>query len=447
MPDIAIIGAGLAGLSAAKTLSCYNNHFSTIDIYEAGPHFGRRFCHFNTTRNICMQCNKCTFLQGVGGAATINGGKLCHYPAGSGLFDFDNNDDIINHLINCDSLLQISNNTKISSVIPYYYQYKEYNSTIYYKSDIKELILYYLSCLSNKVKLLTSHTVSNIHRERKSWVLDITSIDNTIISRNYDFVIYATGRSNIESTKILFNNINIEYDEQAVDLGIRLEFPISHHSHIPFGAIDPKIKYIIDNNSDVRTFCMNWGGTLAINKAFNGINVDGNFSDKATNMANIAIMHRKYYGCFDHVIMTKRFIASLSKGNIPFTQNFIGFYHGVNRDDKQYKPSISAVNARIDKLLDNDSYNYIKMLSMDFLKCYSIPLESVRVYSPAIDRYWPHIQCDKYGECSMQNFYVAGDIRGWSRGYTQAIWSGYLSAFGILNKIGIELMENEVQEA
>ena len=77
--DVAIIGAGPAGLFAAYELITKNNKLKIV-IIEKGSDVKHRICPMNTLGVPCKNCNPCAILSGYGGAGTFSDGKLNFIP-------------------------------------------------------------------------------------------------------------------------------------------------------------------------------------------------------------------------------------------------------------------------------------------------------------------------------------------------------------------------------
>jgi uncharacterized FAD-dependent dehydrogenase len=65
----------------------------------------------------------------------------------------------------------------------------------------------------------------------------------------------------------------------------------------------------------------------------------------------------------------------------------------------------------------------------------NMAFKSLRIYGPAIDRYWvrPYIESD-FSLSGYDGIYVIGDATGLSRGFIQSMFSGFVWADSYLNK-------------
>ena len=77
--DVAIIGAGPAGLFAAYELITKNKNLKII-VLDRGAKVKNRVCPMNQKGIPCQNCNPCAILSGYGGAGTFSDGKLNFIP-------------------------------------------------------------------------------------------------------------------------------------------------------------------------------------------------------------------------------------------------------------------------------------------------------------------------------------------------------------------------------
>ena len=75
MYDVAIIGAGPAGLFAAYELITKNNKLKVV-LLDRGKLAENRVCPMNVGKDKCLNCDPCAILSGYGGAGTFSDGKL-----------------------------------------------------------------------------------------------------------------------------------------------------------------------------------------------------------------------------------------------------------------------------------------------------------------------------------------------------------------------------------
>ena len=79
MYDVAIIGAGPAGLFTAYELITKNKKLKVV-VIDRGSKVKNRVCPMNKKGVPCQNCNPCAILSGYGGAGTFSDGKLNFIP-------------------------------------------------------------------------------------------------------------------------------------------------------------------------------------------------------------------------------------------------------------------------------------------------------------------------------------------------------------------------------
>ena len=79
MYDVAIVGAGPAGLFCAYELITKNKDLKIV-VLDKGYRVKKRVCPMNKTGVPCQNCNPCAILAGYGGAGTFSDGKLNFIP-------------------------------------------------------------------------------------------------------------------------------------------------------------------------------------------------------------------------------------------------------------------------------------------------------------------------------------------------------------------------------
>ena len=82
---VIFIGAGVGNLLAANYL--LRHGVKDFVILEKGKDLKQRSCPCSEKYH-CQNCSICSVTDGVGGANALNGNKICHFPASSGVVDF-----------------------------------------------------------------------------------------------------------------------------------------------------------------------------------------------------------------------------------------------------------------------------------------------------------------------------------------------------------------------
>jgi uncharacterized protein len=260
-------------------------------------------------------------------------------------------------------------------------------------------------------------------------------------------VIVAPGRKGFSFLQKVMERMGIDYIDNVVDVGIRLETTVNNYP-IVHDYYDPKFLF----PDGVRTFCTNSGHARVVLERYQGFNlINGHaLSEKqpANNLVNFALL--KTIGLKDPVRSGQQMAVFLGRlaneigGGKPLMQRVGDFRMGkrstaetFNEDLYSFPPSCPvtagdlglAVPAKIMRHL------WAAMKKLDTI----IP----GILHPSTIMYYPEIKMyankpaflDRHFRVSG-NVYMVGDGAGTSRGITGAWASGIRAAEGILNTRG-----------
>lgn len=258
-------------------------------------------------------------------------------------------------------------------------------------------------------------------------------------------VIVAPGRKGFRFLQQLMERMGIDYVDNEVDVGIRLETTVNNYP-IVNDYYDPKFIF----PDGVRTFCTNSGHARVVLERYQGFNlVNGHaLSEKqsANNLVNFALL--KTIGLKDPVRSGQQMAVYLGRlaneigGGKPLMQRVGDFRMGkrstaetFNEDLYSFPPSCPvtagdlglAVPAKIMRHL------WAAMKKLDTI-IPGILHPSTIMYYPEIKMYAnkPTFQ-DRHFRVS-NNVYMVGDGAGTSRGITGAWASGIRAAEGIVKQ-------------
>ena len=307
MYDVAIIGAGPAGIFSALELIKLKPHWK-IAIFEKGEKITDRKCPLREG-NKCPHCKTCSLLCGWGGAGAFSDGKLTLTPDVGG------------------NLLNYMDRAKLESLISYTDNiYLEHGATqevfgsntdvisdIDRRATLAELKLIYspirhlgtersLAVLKNMYdKLLQSNV--EIYSEEKAVSLIVeneeikgftTDKDKTIYA---NYVILAPGREGAEWLTKEFKELGVELENNAVDVGVRVELPAPVMEELTSKLYEVKLIYNAPTFGDnVRTFCMNPYGEVVCENYEGVTTVNGHsWANKKTKNTNFALLVSKRF--------------------------------------------------------------------------------------------------------------------------------------------------------
>ena len=311
MYDVAIIGAGPAGLFAAYELITKNDKLKIV-LLDKGSRVKTRICPMNKKGVPCQNCNPCAIMAGYGGAGTFSDGKLNFIPTlgKSDLTKYmseseaykliDETEEIFNKFnmdaevypSNMDEALEIRKKVAIAGAKLLLIKQKHLGSD--HLPEYIDGICDYL--VSKGVKLLDRTNVIDIQtisKDEHEVVFEKGKSTESIKARK---VIVAPGRAGAKWIQELADKYNISYLSQSIEIGVRVEVRKDIMEEITNIIYDPTIFIKTDTYSDeIRTFCTNPGGFVAKENYYGFICVNGHalkeIKSNNTNFAFISKVH------------------------------------------------------------------------------------------------------------------------------------------------------------
>ncbi len=320
--DVAIIGAGPAGLYTAYGLVKQNSNLSII-IIEKGNSIEKRICPAIKNKTNCVRCKTCSIMDGEGGAGAFSDGKFpITNDFGGNLWEKIGKEkalELMRTVDNCNEnffkLYSARENKNLE--FPRLYTSKDsffkkictqhnlhlldadirHLGTDYGQVIYKELINF---LKANKVEIITNTEVSSIkinqEEAKKDFKYQVEIADSKIYTNQ---VVVAAGRSGSKWVRDICKKLKIHTRSNRVDLGVRFECPDEIWNHITKDLYESKITYRTKTYEDlVRTFCMNPSGAVVTENTNGGITVNGHsFEDAAlkTNNTNFALLVSKTF--------------------------------------------------------------------------------------------------------------------------------------------------------
>ena len=279
----------------------------------------------------------------------------------------------------------------------------------------------------------------------KSEVLEIEKDAVITDSETYSYkkLIIAPGRMGFSFLQRIMNNFEINYVDNIVDIGIRVETKLENYDIVK-DYYDPKFYF----PNKVRTFCTNSGNayvTMEKYHKFNIVNGHALSKDKGeNNLVNFAML--RTIGLKKPVRSGQVFATYLARvsneigGGLPIMQRIGDFVAGkrskiehFNDDLFDFKPTCKAcagdITLAAPSKVMRDLWNSLKLLN-DISPGLLHP--STILYYPEIKMYANRPEfVDEYFRVN-ENMYMIGDGAGTSRGITGAWASGIRAAIGIL---------------
>lgn len=301
---------------------------------------------------------------------------------------------------------------------------------------IKELIKE-LENLNVTIKLETE--VKSIDENSKEVIL---SSDERVAFKD---VIIAPGRAGFEWLQDIMKELNIDYVDNVVDVGIRVEAKASNYPIVK-DYYDPKFLF----PDGVRTFCTNSGSAHIVKekyKNYYSINGHSYSTEKEPNgLVNFAML--KTITLTDPIVSGQKFaqimgeMAMQLSGGKPMMQRVGDFRLGVrskrktfNNDLYYFEPSMKGatpgdVSLAIPAKILRDIWKSLKMLDT------IVP----GILHPSTIIYYPEIKTYANKPVFLNEYfmvkdgiYIIGDGAGTSRGITAAWASGIRAGKGVVS--------------
>ena len=328
MYDVAIIGAGPAGLFTAYELSEKNKKLKII-LLEKGKLAKNRICPMNKKNIPCQNCNPCQIMSGYGGAGTFSDGKLNFIPklGKSDLFKYMSESEA-NQLI--DDTEKIFNKFNMdSTVYPTNMNDAEKIKKQVAIQGAKLLIIKQKHLGSDKLPIyiqkMTDYLEKNkVEIKENCNVIDINTDKNKINTITYKEknkelkikaknVVVAPGRTGAKWIQEIADKYNIEYTSRSIEIGVRIETRKEILENITNIIYDPSIFIKTKKYGDeIRTFCTNPGGFVAKENYYGYICVNGHsLKDIKSNNSNFAFINK--INLTDPVTNTREYGESIAK--------------------------------------------------------------------------------------------------------------------------------------
>lgn len=450
MRDVIIVGAGPAGLFAAKTLLEAGLSVTVIDM---GEDITRRSCPA-VKKGKCQRCVPCNVMCGIGGAGGMSSGTLNLSPkiggdletlAGSSekawklvgevdktLLDYGAPDELSG--TDERKLQEMRENCRKAGLEFIPVKQRHIGSEL-----LPRVIGSFVKDLREKgLKVILRTRVKKIGR---GWVV---ANGRRLRAR---YLLLAPGR--IGSTWLLSEaqRLNMKYEYAPVDVGVRIETRAEVLEPAVRVCWDPKFHIVTDTFKDlVRTFCVNYGGFVMEERYGDFAGVNGqSLKGKRSENANFALLVRvKLTHPVTNTLAYATSIARLATdigGGYPLLQRLGDLRKGRRStweriQHGKVKPTLLSVtpgdiSMALPGRIVTDLLEAIEKLDRVLEGVCS---DDTLLYAPEIKLYAVRVIVDENMETSIPNIFAAGDGAGLSRGIVSAAATGILAAEGILRK-------------
>lgn len=441
--DVVIIGAGPAGLFAANSLS---NSGLDVLVIDQGKEPMKR-----------LEENG---LEGVGGAGAFSDGKLnLTYKIGGEPEDLKRTPFQIQRIIDSiDETLQKYGIPKEVSGV----------NTLELKQLKTRASKEGIHFIAGKQKHIGTDRIRNImddfYKDLKHKGINFLLEERVEeIEKHSDFVlktksreirskflIAAPGREGSYWLRNQAEKTGVKTRYGPIDVGVRVEFPSEIYEKIKNIMYDAKFRFYTETYDDmVRTFCTNPGGFVSMENYGDFVLVNGHAKkDEKTENTNTAILTR--VTLTDPVEDATRYGRSIAKlattigHGKPILQRFKDLKKG--RRSTWERINKSSVSPTLTDVTPGDISmalpqrivtNIVESLKKLDSIIPGIASDSILIYAPEIKFYDTEYQVDENLQTNVENFFVAGDASGHSRGIVYSAVTGKIAAEGILKKLNI----------
>jgi len=457
--DVAIIGAGIAGIMAAYELNLHNTNLK-IAILEQGTSLDKRVCPIiakKTTK--CISCNSCATMNGFGGAGAFSDGKYnLTTEFGGWLNEYISDEETIELIKYVDEI-----NIKHGATEEYFTTRSEKGLALEKAALAYDIHLAHANCkhlgtennlkiladiynhLNDKVDIIFNTKVTTILPKENSFELT-TDAGDTIVSK---YLVAAPGRAGAEWFSNQLNKLNVPMTNNQVDIGVRVELPALTFKDVTDAVYEAKFMYRTKCHDDrVRTFCMNPRGHVVSENVDGLITVNGHsYADPKlqSNNTNFAILvSSKFTEPFHDPYAYGKRIASLSNllGEGIIVQKYGDLKNGNRTNSRRMAksfvhPTLTAATPGdlswvIPKRQLDDIIEMIEALDKI---CPGTANYDTLLYGVEVKFYSSKPELSNELETIIPNMFAIGDGAGVTRGLAQAAASGVHVARAILNRI------------
>lgn len=450
MTEVTIIGAGPAGLFAAKELAEKSD--LSVKIIEKGKPIEERNCPATETGE-CIKCDPCDVMQGVGGSGGMSDGTLNLSPdIGGDLTRFASRNKAKELIEKIDSTFQehgapteiyeakgseaekLARKAAAADVKFIPIKQRHIGS-----ENLPGIINSFKKSLENKgVEFQLNTEVKEI--QKSGLIIEGEKIKSK-------FILAAPGRSGSIWLSEQAQELGLKVSHGGIDVGVRVEVPSIVMEPVIKVSRDPKFHIRSRTFDDfVRTFCANHQGFVVEERYEDYAGVNGHaLKSKKSENSNFAFLSR--------VTLTKPVtnttaygksignLATTIGGDRPVVQRLGDLRNGQRSTSSRIErghvnPTLSSVTpgdismalpGRIITNLQEGLDQLDKVIP-------GVASNSTLLYAPEVKLYATEIAINENLETNLDNFFVVGDGAGLSHDIVNASVTGILAARGIIKK-------------
>ena len=461
--DVAIIGAGPAGLFAAYELITKNKNLKIV-LVDRGFKVKKRVCPMNQKKIPCQNCNPCAILSGYGGAGTFSDGKLNFIPklgksdltkymleseANQLIDETENifskfNMDAEVYPSNMEEAKLIQKKVAIAGAKLLIIKQKHLGS-----DHLPQYIQGICDYLVDKgVVLLDRCDVEDIKTKSENEHIVYYTKGNKKESINAKGVIVAPGRTGAKWIQEYADRHDISYLSQSIEIGVRVEVRKDIMEDITKVIYDPTIFIKTKTYSDeVRTFCTNPGGFVTKENYYGYICVNGHaLKDVKSNNTNFAFISK--VNLTQPVTNTRLYGESIARiANVlgdgkPIIQSLKDLRNG--RRSEWHRILKGFIEPTLKDCVAGDLAlvmphriitNILEGLEILDKIIPGVNNDDTLLYGPEIKFFSNEIETDKHFRLENDNIYFIGDGAGKAGNIVTAAATGLVAARDMLERI------------
>lgn len=457
--DIIFLGGGQAGVFGAYE-AIQRKEGLKILVIDKGKMLKQRVCPKEKLGR-CVNCPTCAIIYGVSGAGAFSDSKF-------------NMDYRVGGDVHTVTGKEIVNNT-IKDVVKVYrkFGFNEEPAGLKYNTTMENIKR---SCIENGVQLVdtpTMHLGTDGSRKLYSMLIDyllekgvefltdreiesLITENNSVKGVNVSFkgemesyysdnIVAGMGRSGAKKMMELCKLHNIEYENGAIDIGVRAEIPDIIMRDINENFYEAKMIYYSRNYRDkMRTFCSNPSGFIAAEKYDDFVLANGHaYKDRKSTNTNLALLCTKKFTepfnqPFEYATAIAKISSMLTGGKL-LVQSYADLKAGRrSTDDKLERLNIVPTTedyvagdialACPKRLLDNimEFIEVLDKITPGFAS------GDLLLYFPEIKFRSTRITIDKNMQTTMKGLYAVGDSSGYGSGLNIAAVMGILAVRDII---------------